>query len=134
MILSRPASTFIDCRFGVGTKLGFRAHTYGFSTVTTADGDHFENFPVAESRKRALNAYAPSAGGTKVAELSVCPTRQSRKPGSDGVRICASNRKPSDGGAALHVTVNGTPVVPVSGKSTGTAMTEVLCAVRSVTG
>ena len=28
------------------------------SAVTTADGDHFENFPVAESRKRPLNAYA----------------------------------------------------------------------------
>src|SRR5437667_9399110 len=108
--------------------------TQGFSTVTTADGDHFENFPVTESRKRALNAYAPDAGGTKVAEISVCPTRQLRKPRSDGVRIWTSNRKPSDGGAALHVTVNGTPVVPASGTSTGTATAEVACAVRSVTG
>src|SRR5947199_2632485 len=111
-----------------------RAHISGFATVTTADGDHFENFPVTESRKRALNAYAPDAGGTKVAEISVCPTRQLRKPRSDGVRIWTSNRKPSDGGAALHVTVNGTPVVPVSGKSTGTAMTEVARAGRSIIG
>src|SRR5215831_17805451 len=101
--------------------------------VTEADGDHFENFPVAESRKRALNAYAPSTGGTKVAETSVCPTRQLRKPGLDGVWIWTSNRNCSNGGAALHVTVSGTPVVPVSGRSTGTATVDVACAVRSVT-
>ena len=102
--------------------------------VTTADGDHFENLPVAESRKRALNAYAPSAGGTKVAETLVCPTRQLRNLGLDGVWIWTSNRNPADGRAALHVIVSGTPVVPVSGRSTGIAIVELACAVRSVTG
>ena len=102
--------------------------------ITTADGDHLDNLPVAESRKRALNAYAPSAGGMKAAETLVCPTRQLRKLGLDGVWIWTSNRNPSGGGAALHVTVSGTPVVPVSGRSTGIATVEVACAVRSVTG
>src|SRR5262249_2813767 len=95
--------------------------------------------PVAELAVHRISQAGPKGvitrhGGNKASGSVRLPYSPVAKTPAAGRRICTSHKNPLAGDAALQVTRNGVPTIPLVGASTGTEIVEFAPFAVSLTG